>query len=43
MPLDVIGGMGFGLALGSLVCLLAGVVAAKARPGSLAVDRVGTD
>lgn len=43
MPLDVIGGMGFGLALGSLVCLLAGVVVAKARPGSLAVDRVGTD
>ena len=43
MPLDVIGGVGLGLALGSLVCLLAGVVVAKARPGSLALDWVGTD
>jgi undecaprenyl-diphosphatase len=35
MPLDVIGGIGFGLAVGSLICLVAGVLAAKARTDML--------
>ena len=39
MPMDVIAGMGFGLALGSLICLVAGVLAAKATPEAFALDR----
>ncbi len=31
MPLDVLGGMGLGLALGSFICLAAGVLVSKAR------------
>lgn len=43
MPLDVVGGMGFGLALGSLICLAAGVLVAKARTEAFPFEHSQSD
>lgn len=39
LPLDVIGGAAFGIAVGSAVCLVSGIRADRASPGALPRDR----